>query len=658
MDKKIGVLYTVFSILVFVALGAWSAYSLATAKANNVMQASLRFNDLSHGLAALYLRDHRFDAESYQNFTRSLFLQDPAIEAMLVESTGGEVQLVFARHAAYVEATSHQPATWTGSIRYNSITAHLFTGPLPVPPSEPQFEVRAVFTVLGPDAVYPVVRRLLLALIGFVILTGIVIAVFPLFGRRTAVRKAPRPAAVSADPPPRQAAAPEPAAAHADRGSYRSEAPPELAPEAPVLTVGVPDTVDSAPLSAAQARPAGSPVTAPPPAPPAEEDFDLPEGIELPSLEEVLGEHHDVGLPTEITLYEELEEFGAHDAGASDGHQSTPSPIGFFDDADEVARSQEHSEAPPELGRQARVETIHADIPDLEVTDIEPPGAVEERGGRRQIRSATEELADLPNTEDLEELDGSRRAETIRSVQEVESLVKRAQPAEAAGSMDEESVADIEPLEEIEEIDAEIEPFEATPPIPPPAPAQLRAGRAPASSKNFDPAPDTGARQGLFNPETGLAWQEHFEQRLTFELERSASFDQDLVLAVIRCRGAADGSVVRRDLARQISSFFPFGDLCFEHGADSFGVVIPNTDIDQSIRSLESFRHQVNEEAPAVPRLSVGITARNGRLLSGARMIQEADRAAARALSDPKNSIYALRVDPGKYRQYIKSTLK
>lgn len=39
---------------------------------------------------------------------------------------------------------------------------------------------------------------------------------------------------------------------------------------------------------------------------------------------------------------------------------------------------------------------------------------------------------------------------------------------------------------------------------------------------------------GLFSPETGLGWEQYIDSRLSFELRRAASYDQDLVLVLFR----------------------------------------------------------------------------------------------------------------------------
>jgi hypothetical protein len=181
-------------------------------------------------------------------------------------------------------------------------------------------------------------------------------------------------------------------------------------------------------------------------------------------------------------------------------------------------------------------------------------------------------------------------------------------------------------------------------------------GQLTDQQKEADPIPDKLARD-LFNPESGLAWQDHLEQRLSFELDRAASFDQDLSIALVRFATPPE-RMERLNYAKEIRTYFPFHDLCFEIGKDSFAIALPNTDIDQAIRTMENFNTKQTEERPGAPKVYIGLSARNGRLLSGERLLTEAESAVSKANDDRKNAIFALRVDPGKYREYIKSTLK
>ena len=81
----------------------------------------------------------------------------------------------------------------------------------------------------------------------------------------------------------------------------------------------------------------------------------------------------------------------------------------------------------------------------------------------------------------------------------------------------------------------------------------------------------------LFSPSTGLGWQDHLEARLKFELERAASFDQDLALVVMAIDDfrPEDPRNQYGEVAAAIRRAFPYQDLTFEHGAGRFALILP-----------------------------------------------------------------------------------
>ncbi len=170
------------------------------------------------------------------------------------------------------------------------------------------------------------------------------------------------------------------------------------------------------------------------------------------------------------------------------------------------------------------------------------------------------------------------------------------------------------------------------------------------------PAPEETAK-GLFSPATGLGWQEYLEKRLTMELERSASFDQDMVLALIRVKGLDAMPNIYREIAQKILESFAFQDLAFEYKNDGFAVIIPNIDLDQAMKKMETFSKKIQGSLPCEAGcvVKIGLSSRNGRLASGNRVLLEADRALQRSESEPGSQIIAFRPDPDKFRNFIAS---
>ncbi|MBT3272457.1 MAG: hypothetical protein HN368_04840, partial [Spirochaetales bacterium] len=162
---------------------------------------------------------------------------------------------------------------------------------------------------------------------------------------------------------------------------------------------------------------------------------------------------------------------------------------------------------------------------------------------------------------------------------------------------------------------------------------------------------------GLYSPNSELGWEDYLEERLSAELKRAASFDQDLVLLLGSVRGLKKSDPLYISLSQTAREFFNFQDLCFEYGKSGIGVIVPNIDVDQGIERIESFKKRVDDlvtESGSSSKFIAGISARNGRLISGDRIIREARSALKRADKGP-DQIIGFRVDPVKYRNYIAS---
>ncbi len=139
-----------------------------------------------------------------------------------------------------------------------------------------------------------------------------------------------------------------------------------------------------------------------------------------------------------------------------------------------------------------------------------------------------------------------------------------------------------------------------------------------------------------------------FIERLDLELERAASFNQDLSLLVFSAVGKPGES--SSDLENSIRRAFPYKDLVFDFGGDTYAVIEINKDLDSSLAAAEDFIldriERVGNRA-----LHVGIASRNGRLISAARLHNEAESALGR--TDASKNIVAFRSDPEKYRDYV-----
>lgn len=184
---------------------------------------------------------------------------------------------------------------------------------------------------------------------------------------------------------------------------------------------------------------------------------------------------------------------------------------------------------------------------------------------------------------------------------------------------------------------------------------------SPGGPREDPQPPAAGSDDGgtsLTSPRTGLVWAEHMGTRLDAELERAASSDQDLSFARIRIdEPFADSHlpIVYGEIARILRSSFPLPDCIFESGNDSYSIVLPETDIDAAVKSLDAFRQKV-ASAPIAGRkrqVSIGVTSRGGRLLERSDLVEEADISVAKALREGGNQVVGFRADPARFRESL-----
>ena len=179
---------------------------------------------------------------------------------------------------------------------------------------------------------------------------------------------------------------------------------------------------------------------------------------------------------------------------------------------------------------------------------------------------------------------------------------------------------------------------------------------------HFVPKTPDAAPRGLFTRRGNIGWESYTHDRLDSEIQRCASFEQDLVFIVMEIRrveNLSDG--IYRQFADEAVSFFAMRDLVFEKGENGFSIIIPNMDLEQGINKSENFLSRFISILPEslkgqaeTAELCMGLSSRSGRLIDADRLILEAERALEKALSDPTSNIVAFKSDPEKYREYIK----
>lgn len=183
-----------------------------------------------------------------------------------------------------------------------------------------------------------------------------------------------------------------------------------------------------------------------------------------------------------------------------------------------------------------------------------------------------------------------------------------------------------------------------------------RLSRPTPAARTRDPEETPSrAAAGLFSPETGLGWNEHLAQRLGSELERAAASDQDLSLFLIGSPELDRHNL--KVLGKHILEAFPFRDLAFEYDSRAAAVILPDKDLDQSLQEARGFQNRLRSGSWSSPvNISIGLSARNGRLISPNRLLTEVSQALKQAESaggGQGGRIIGFRADPNKYRSAI-----
>ncbi len=134
-----------------------------------------------------------------------------------------------------------------------------------------------------------------------------------------------------------------------------------------------------------------------------------------------------------------------------------------------------------------------------------------------------------------------------------------------------------------------------------------------------------------------------FVTRLGHELEKAASFNQDLTLLIFRCDESSSG---------RIRAAFNHDDLCFDLQNGQIAIVEVNKDLDETLESVEELvLNIISTEGHRHTR--AGLSTRNGRLMEGERLFREA--LAALDKTTEETNIVAFRPDPQKYREYLRN---
>ncbi len=194
-------------------------------------------------------------------------------------------------------------------------------------------------------------------------------------------------------------------------------------------------------------------------------------------------------------------------------------------------------------------------------------------------------------------------------------------------------------------------------PITAPEPAEVKKEELPL--QDFEPVAINEeqkpvAENGLFSPDTGFGWESYLLTRLDNELNRATASELDLALFIIKLDGLGRKNPVMKKICEYLTVEFQFKDLLFEYKDDSICGIKISMDIDNAISFAEKLVEDIKgiaaDESPVV---LAGVTTRGIRMVSGERLLKEADEAVKHAAEDPKSPVVGFRADAVKYRKFL-----
>lgn len=182
-------------------------------------------------------------------------------------------------------------------------------------------------------------------------------------------------------------------------------------------------------------------------------------------------------------------------------------------------------------------------------------------------------------------------------------------------------------------------------------------GAAPAGAQASAEGSPRGGTSDT-SPESGLVRGEFFAPRLKNEIQRAAGSDEDVSVACVQIDGPVYGdspAFLSKAVADILLGVFPLHDLLFETGNRSYAIILPDSDIDRSFRSLEELRTRI-AGAPLEGKIvtaSIGVSSRAGRLIEDTTLHQEAVVSLRKALREGGNRVVGFRASPSKFRQVL-----
>ena len=166
-------------------------------------------------------------------------------------------------------------------------------------------------------------------------------------------------------------------------------------------------------------------------------------------------------------------------------------------------------------------------------------------------------------------------------------------------------------------------------------------------SENFEELPE---KQEL------LPGKDNFRINLEEELIHASGNETDLSVIIIRIQSLNKDEEILQQLIDDFNQASENKGKLYNYNSDSFGIILTDTPLDDGMKVTDSIYNIVNSTLTKNGldcSITIGISSRTGRLISGERLITEAEQAQKHAEEDSTSPVIAFRVNPEKYRNFI-----
>ena len=200
--------------------------------------------------------------------------------------------------------------------------------------------------------------------------------------------------------------------------------------------------------------------------------------------------------------------------------------------------------------------------------------------------------------------------------------------------------------DEKDEVEETVEPVKA-----PAAPAELPV-------KDFEPVElsENNSERGLFSEDTGLGWESYLLTRLENELNRATASELDLSLFIIKINGITRKNPLIKKICDYLIVEFQFKDLLFEYKEDCVCALKISMTLEDAVSFAERLGKEIKELLPEENLdVYIGISSRGIRMVSGERLLKEADEAVMHAMEDKTCPVVGFKADAVKYRKFIET---